>query len=238
MAKSALIMSSLAKKYWMALTGLFLCTFLIGHLIGNLQLLLPVGDAARDQFNEYALFMTSNPAIILLSYITYFSILFHALDGLLLTIRNRQARPQGYVSFKPSTNSIWASRNMGLLGTIILVFIIVHMNNFWAKLKFGGLEDTVYTTASGEEVRDLYSLTIGSFQDETFGLLMVIGYVLAMAAVAFHLLHGFSSGFQSLGVNHPKYNKFIRGLGIGFAILIPLAFAIIPVYIHFISDKI
>lgn len=238
MAKSALIKSSLAKKYWMAFTGLFLCTFLVGHLLGNLQLLLPVSEAARDQFNEYALFMTTNPLVLILSYVTYLSILFHAIDGLLLTINNRKARPQKYVSFRPSTNTIWASRNMGILGTVILAFIIVHMSALWAKMKFGSLDHTIYTTESGARVKDLYTLTLQTFQDSEWGLIIVIFYVLSMIAIAFHLIHGFGSGFQSLGVNHPKYNGFIRKFGYAFAILIPLAFAVIPVYIHFVLDKI
>lgn len=238
MAKSALLKSSLAKKYWMAFTGLFLCTFLVGHLFGNLQLLLPVSEATRDQFNEYGLFMTTNPAIVVLSWITYFSILFHAIDGAVLTYNNSKARPQGYVSFKPKTNTTWASRNMGLLGTVILVFIVLHMNAFWAEMKFGGLDNTIYTTQSGAEVKDLYTLTIGTFQDPGYGLLFSFIYLFAMAAIAFHLIHGFSSGFQSIGVNHPKYNGFIRKFGYAFAILIPLAFAVIPFYIHFVLDKI
>lgn len=238
MAKSALLKSSLAKKYWMALTGLFLCLFLVGHLLGNLQLLLPAGQAAKDQFNEYALFMTTNPAVKVLSYLTYFSILFHAIDGIVLTIHNRKARPQGYVSFKPSTNTMWSSRNMGILGTIILAFIVVHMSMFWAEMKFGGLDDTIYTTANGEEVRDLYTLTVKTFQDAQYGLWWAIAYGFAMLAIAFHLSHGFSSGFQSLGINHPKYNKFIKKFGWAFAILIPLAFAVIPFYIHFVLEKI
>ncbi|MGY5845803.1 succinate dehydrogenase cytochrome b subunit [Salegentibacter sp. HM20] len=238
MAKSALLKSSLAKKYWMAFTGLFLCTFLVGHLLGNLQLLQPMGDAARDQFNEYALFMTTNPAVMVLSYVTYLSIIFHAIDGIVLTIQNRKARPQKYVNFKPSANTKWQSRNMAFLGTIILVFIIIHMQMFWAQMKFGGLDDTIYTTASGAQVKDLYTLTIQSFQDPEYGLIWVGVYVLSMLAIAFHLLHGFASGFQSLGVNHPKYNGFIRKFGYAFAILIPLAFAIIPIYIHFGLEKI
>ena len=238
MAKSALLKSSLAKKYWMAFTGLFLCLFLVGHLFGNLQLLIPVSEGARDQFNEYALFMTTNPAVKVLSYLTYLSIIFHAIDGIVLTMNNRKARPQGYVSFKPSTNTMWSSRNMGILGTVILAFIIVHMSMFWGELKFGGLEDTVYTTANGEEVRDLYTLTVKTFQDAQYGLLWAIAYALAMVAIAFHLTHGFSSGFQSLGINHPKYNGFIRKFGIAFAILVPLAFAVIPFYIHFVLEKI
>ncbi len=238
MAKSALLKSSLAKKYWMAFTGLFLCLFLVGHLFGNLQLLIPVSEGARDQFNEYALFMTTNPAVKVLSYLTYFSIIFHAIDGIVLTINNRKARPQGYVSFKPSTNTMWSSRNMGILGTIILAFIIVHMAMFWGELKFGGLDETLYTTESGAEVKDLYTLTIKTFQDAEYGLWWAIAYALAMVAIAFHLTHGFSSGFQSLGINHPKYNGFIRKTGWAFAILVPLAFAVIPFYIHFVLEKI
>lgn len=132
MAKSALLKSSIAKKYWMALTGLFLCLFLAGHLAGNLQLLVP-NNALN--FNQYALFMTSNPAVKLLSYLTYISILFHAIDGILLTIQNKKARPIGYAKTDGSSSS-FASRNMAVLGTIILVFIATHMVNFWAKMHF------------------------------------------------------------------------------------------------------
>ena len=238
MAKSALLKSSLAKKYWMAFTGLFLCLFLVGHLLGNLQLLLPVSEAAKDQFNEYALFMTTNPAVKVLSYLTYLSIIFHAIDGVLLTIHNRKARPQGYVSFKPSTNTMWSSRNMGILGTVILAFIVIHMTMFWGEMKFGGLDDTIYTTENGAEVKDLYTLTIKTFQDAQYGLIWAIAYGLAMLAIGFHLSHGFASGFQSLGVNHPKYNGFIRKFGYAFAVLVPLAFAVIPFYIHFVLEKI
>ena len=238
MAKSALLKSSLAKKYWMAFTGLFLCLFLVGHLLGNLQLLLPLSEAAKDQFNEYALFMTTNPAVKILSYVTYISIIFHAIDGIVLTINNRKARPQGYESFKPSTNSMWSSRNMGILGTIILAFIVVHMTMFWGEMKFGGLDETIYTTANGDEVKDLYTLTIKTFQDAQYGLLWAIAYAFAMLAIGFHLSHGFSSGFQSLGVNHPKYNGFIKKFGYAFAVLVPLAFAVIPFYIHFVLEKI
>lgn len=132
MAKSALLKSSIAKKYWMSFTGLFLCVFLLGHLAGNLQLL--TGTAL--QFNQYALFMTTNPAVKILSYVTYFSILFHAVDGFLLTIQNRKARPVGYVKQDAGANSGFASRNMAVLGTLILVFIVTHMTNFWAKMHF------------------------------------------------------------------------------------------------------
>lgn len=131
MAKSALLKSSIVKKYWMALTGLFLCLFLAGHLAGNLQLIF----GTSLQFNEYALFMTTNPAVKLLSYLTYISIIFHAIDGIMLTIQNKKARPIGYAKTDGSSSS-FASRNMAVLGTVIFVFIATHMVNFWAKMHF------------------------------------------------------------------------------------------------------
>ena len=273
MAKSALLKSSLAKKYWMALTGLFLCLFLAGHLAGNLQLIF--SDALH--FNQYALFMTTNPAVKLLSYLTYISILFHAIDGIVLTVQNRAARPIPYVKENAAASSPWASRNMAVLGTIILVFIVTHMVNFWAKMHFdekmplqtisietqgqkqdfylttdagylpvsqvapGGLEiknrtefyDTTANVKVKEGYKDLYKITIAFFQDAKTGLIATLLYVLAMLALAFHLWHGFASAFQTMGVNSPKYSPIIKGFGKGFAIIVPLLFAIIPIYIHF-----
>lgn len=278
MAKSAILKSSLAKKYWMALTGLFLCLFLVGHLAGNLQLIF--SDALH--FNEYALFMTTNPAVKLLSYLTYISIIFHAVDGIMLTVQNRKARPIRYAKENSAANSAWASRNMAVLGTLILVFIVTHMVNFWAVMHFdknmplqtvqieyeGKKEDYYITTTVGKEryipanyleeigleirnrtefyekkgnvkiaegYKDLHKITFEFFKDPSYGLIATILYVIAMFVLAFHLLHGFASAFQSLGANNPKYNGLIKGFGKAFAIIVPLLFAIIPVYIHFFA---
>ena len=276
MAKSAVLKSSLAKKYWMALTGLFLCLFLIGHLAGNLQLLVP--DNALN-FNKYALFMTTNPAVKILSYLTYISILFHAIDGIVLTVQNQKARPIGYAKERPEANTKWASRNMAILGTLILVFIVTHMVTFWAPMHFdknmpsqtvmidgqGGQKQEFYlTTDAGylpksqvdmrlieiknrtefydagakvkikEGYKDLYKITIAFFKDEKYGLIYTLLYVVSMAVLAFHLNHGFASAFQSMGLNNRKYNGFIRGFGSIFSIVVPLLFAIIPLYIHFV----
>lgn len=135
MSKSVILKSSIAKKYWMALTGLFLCLFLVGHLLGNLQLFMG-GEEGKRAFNEYAYFMTHNPLIKVMSYLTYLSILFHAIDGILLAIQNKKARPVNYAYSKPSANSSMASRNMAVLGSVILIFIVTHMANFWWKMKF------------------------------------------------------------------------------------------------------
>ena len=285
MAKSALLKSSIVKKYWMALTGLFLCLFLAGHLAGNLQLIF----GTSLQFNEYALFMTTNPAVKILSYLTYISILFHAIDGILLTFQNKAARPIAYAKTNPSANSSFASRNMAVLGTIILVFIVTHMVNFWAKMHFdenmpiftktidvNGAPQIFYVgTQTGqyfplEQVatkdesieaaamtkqfviknrtelyftradvktadlyKDLHKLTFDFFRDSKIGLAATIGYVLAMLALAFHLWHGFQSAFQSLGATGSKLTPAIKLFGKLFSVIVPLLFAIIPIYIHF-----
>ena len=224
MSKSVLIKSSLAKKYWMAGTGLFLCLFLVGHLLGNLQLLLPA-EIASDSFNLYAKFMTTN--LLLKSFIlTYFSILFHAIDGILLVVQNKKARPVDYAYNKPSANSNWASRNMGLLGTVLLLFLVVHMRSFWYEMHFGDIPTVLI---GGEDVKDLYAITTSAFQE----LWYVILYVVCMVAIAFHLSHGFSSAFQTIGATHPKYSPIVKKIGYAFGILIPFAFAIIPLALYF-----
>ena len=135
MSNSVLFKSSIAKKYFMALTGLFLCTFLIGHLLGNLQLIFNTGEEGRRAFNEYAYFMGHNLFIQILSYTTYLALIIHAVDGIMLTIQNKKARPVNYAYSNPKANSGTASRNMAILGTLILVFIATHMANFWWKAK-------------------------------------------------------------------------------------------------------
>jgi len=235
MSRSALLNSSLTKKYWMAATGLFLCLFLLGHLAGNLQLFIP-GDVGRLQFNEYARFMTSNPAVKILSYVTYVSILFHAIDGLILSIGNRKARPVRYAMEKASANAAWSSRNMGVLGTVILAFIVMHMQNFWYQMHWGQVG--VQTAPDGSELKDLHTVVLAFFDPSrnswAFGAVLL--YVLAQAAIAFHLNHGFSSAFQSLGARHPKYYPIIQTAGKLFSYVVPAAFAAIPVYL-FISQS-
>lgn len=219
MASSALLGSSLAKKYWMALTGLFLCVFLIAHLAGNLQL-LDGSPEGQLKFNAYAKFMTSFPVVKIVSYLLYASILFHAFDGILLTIQNRKARPIRYSYEKPNTNSKWYSRQMALLGTLVMVFIVIHMKSFWYEMHWGQLGlDT-------DGNKDLYTLVAASFSQSWY----VAIYVISMAVLAFHLLHGFQSAFQSLGLNHPRYTPIIKNVGVFFAVVVPIFFALIPVW--------
>src|SRR5687768_16962794 len=144
--------SSIGQKVMMALTGLFLCLFLVVHLSGNFQLLL---DDAGYHFNAYTKFMTTFTPIKVISYVTYLFVLIHAFKGLWLVSQNNAARKKGYKKFNGAANSAWASRSMGLLGTIILVFLATHMYQFWYQYKFSETvkyqEYTVYTNEAGEE---------------------------------------------------------------------------------------
>ncbi|MDF2157547.1 succinate dehydrogenase cytochrome b subunit [Algoriphagus sp. CAU 1675] len=217
--------STLGRKLVMALTGIFLILFLTGHVSGNL--LLFKGDGG-EAFNMYAKFMTTNPAVKLLSYLTYISVIGHVIYSIALTKLNKSARPVGYAESKASTNSAWSSRNMGILGTVILVFLAGHMYSFWFQMHWGGIPIVNY---AGEEYKDLYSVVNVAFQ-QTW---MVVLYVIAMVFLGFHLSHGFSSAFQTLGLNHKKYTPAIEAVGKFYCVVVPALFASMPLYIYFTS---
>lgn len=214
--------STIGRKLVMSLTGLFLIIFLVVHLIGNFQLL--AGDNGLA-FNAYAKFMTTNPLIKFTSYGLYAFILIHILMSIALSVKNKKARPVGYEKVKGSANSSFSSRNIGILGFIIFVFLVIHMRSFWYEMHWGSIQPD---TAGN---KDLYSVVNAAFSQWWYVAL----YVVCMVGLAFHLSHGFSSAFQTLGINHKKYTPFIKKLGIVYAILIPAAFAIIPLIMFFNS---
>ena len=214
--------STLGRKLVMALTGLFLITFLLVHLIGNLQLLKNDGGHA---FNVYAEFMSTNPLIQTVSKVNFALILGHIIVSALLTIKNRQARGAEGYAVGNRTSSIWSSRNMGILGTIILVFLVIHLKDFWAQMHYGSVPVQDY---DGKQVRNLYSLV-----NEWFHVGWYVGlYAFCMIGVAFHLWHGFISAFQTLGLNHLKYNGLISVVGKAFSIIVPALFALIPILMY------
>jgi succinate dehydrogenase / fumarate reductase, cytochrome b subunit len=218
---SKFLSSTIGRKLLMALTGLFLILFLVVHLIGNLQLLKHDEGQA---FNVYAQFMTSNPLIKTVGYINYTLILVHIIWALLLSRKNSAARgPQGYAVSKNSSH--WTSRNMGILGTFILIFLVIHLRGFWYEMHWGGIPTKNY---EGKEVKDLYTVVENAYSN----LAYVGVYVISMLLLAFHLWHGFISSFQTLGVNHPKYNPVIKFVGKAFAIIVPALFALIPIWMY------
>lgn len=215
--------SSIGRKVVMSLTGLFLCSFLVVHVAGNLQLFK---DDNGRAFNEYSFFMTHNPVIMAVSYLLYTSIVVHAIMALILTRYNQASRPVKYAYARPEANSPWSSRNMGILGTVLLIFIVIHMRTFWYTMHFGPVPVAEY---DGKEFKDLYKVVIEAFSH----LWYVAFYVLAMAALGYHLVHGFKSGWQSLGIRHRKYTPIFEFLGMYvFAILIPALFAAMPIYMY------
>lgn len=212
---------SIAKKILMSCTGLFLVTFLIAHLSGNLQLLL---DDEGEAFNRYAKFMTTFPLVKVISYLLYTTILLHVADGFYLAYKNKLARSKGYLVSKASTNSKWYSRSMALLGSFILFFLVIHLYKFWFQMHFGSVPVKVY---DGEEYKDLYSLVLNAYHNPVW----VAFYVAAMIPLAYHLLHGFQSGFQTLGIHHNSFTPIIKAMGIFIAVVVPIGFAIIPIFI-------
>lgn len=219
---SNLFSSTLGRKLVMALTGLFLILFLVVHLIGNLQLLYH--DEGRA-FNIYARFMTSNPLIKTIGYVNYAFIILHIVWSIMLSRKNRAAR--GSKGYAVSDNSShWTSRNMGILGTFILIFLIIHLRGFWYQMHWGDLAPVTY---DGENYKNLYAEV-----DAVYSLWWFVAiYVFSMLMLAFHLYHGFGSAFQTLGLNHVKYNPVIRFVGVAFAIVVPALFALIPIVMYF-----
>ncbi len=219
---SQALSSSLGKKLLMALTGLFLIIFLIGHLLGNMLLFK---DDGGQSFNEYAKFMTTTPAVLALSILTYVCILAHVIYSVVITIHNRKSRPVQYAVSNASANSLWTSRSMGILGTFVLIFLVVHLKSFWFEMKFGNIPMVDYDSGS---IKDLYTIVSAAFSQTWY----VAFYVIAMMLLAFHLSHGFKSAFQTLGLSHIKYTPLIKKVGTAFAIIVPLLFASMPVYMY------
>ena len=205
----------------MAITGLFLIVFLLVHMSGNMLLLK--GDEG-EAFNLYAKFMTTNTLIRVSSIILYSAIIAHVVWSIMLTRKNQTARPVKYAYEKASTNSSWSSRNMGILGTIILLFLVAHMRSFWYEMHWGEIGTKMY---DGEEVKDLYSVVVAAFSEWWY----VAIYIVSLCFLAFHLAHGFQSAFQSLGLNHKKYTPLIKTLGLLYSIIIPILFALQPIYV-------
>jgi succinate dehydrogenase / fumarate reductase cytochrome b subunit len=217
MANSAIFKSSIGKKFFMGITGLFLISFLIIHATINAMIWYNDGG---ETFSHWGHFMGTNPIIRTLEIGLVIGFIVHIVDGLLLWKANHEARPVKYKYNKPSANSKWYSRSMGLLGTLILIFLVIHTSHFW-------IPNRANQFATGEELK-LYDMMLEIFQNP----LVVAIYVLGCFSLFWHLLHGFKSAFQSLGLNHAKYNKAIEVVGIGFSVIVPFIFAMMPITIY------
>ena len=205
----------------MGITGLFLISFLVVHCFLNSFVFF---DKTGVLFNEGAHFMATNWIIRAMEVVLMLGLLLHIVQGARLTFENQAARPVKYAYNDGNANSKWYSRSMGLLGTLLLIFLIVHLSQFWTVSRFTGIPTV---DANGHE--DLYAVMKGTFSNIWF----VVLYVLSMISLGYHLLHGFASTFQTLGWNHKKYTPIIKSLGVAFSIIIPLLFALMPIAIYF-----
>lgn len=216
-----LITSSLGKKMIMALTGLFLISFLVIHVTINAMVFYNDGGAT---FSHWGHFMGTNPIIRILEIGLVAGFLIHIFQGFALWRQNRAARPEKYKHVRHPEKSKWYSRSMGLLGTIILLFLIIHTSHFWIPNR---VSQGISHWEDGE--LDLFARMLSIFSNP----IVVIVYLLGCFSLFWHLLHGFKSAFQSLGLNHVKYNGVIAFVGTAFSIIVPILFALIPIAIYF-----
>jgi succinate dehydrogenase / fumarate reductase, cytochrome b subunit len=218
----SIISSTIGKKFLIALTGLFLISFLIVHCGINAMIFYNDGGAT---FTHWAHFMGTNPIIRTLEIILIIGFLIHIIDAYVLWRQNKNARPIAYQYVKHSEKVKWYSRSMTLLGTLILLFLVVHTSSFW-------IPNRTNQFLKGEEL-PLYTMMLEKFQNP----ILVTIYLAGCISLFWHLLHGFKSAFQSLGLSHPKYDKGIAFLGISFSIIVSIIFAMMPIsiYFHFIE---
>jgi len=216
--------SSIGKKIIMSLSGLFLIAFLVVH-VGLNACIWAMDDGVM--FNKAAHFMGANVVPRILEIGLFAGFLLHIIQGFVLVAQNNAKRKIGYNVKMGSRGSTWYSKSMGLLGTLLLLFLIMHIAHFWVPSRITGLEPVFI---DGKEYHNLYGEMVSVFTDNP---LVVALYVIGCISLAWHLLHGFQSAFRTLGLSNHKYIKLIQGLGAGFSIIVPLAFAMMPVSFYF-----
>ena len=203
----------------MALTGVSLIAFLVVHV--GINACIWAGDGG-EMFNKASHFMGTTVVIRILEVGLFEGIILHIVQGYVLEFQNRSKRKTGYAVSLGNRGSKWYSRSMGLLGTLLLLFLIMHLSHFWVPSRFSDL-DTI--TIDGKECPNQYADIVRVFQNPVIDLL----YVLGCASLLYHLLHGFQSAFRTLGVGNTRYIALIKTTGFLFAVIVSVAFAMMPV---------
>lgn len=212
--------TSIARKFAMALSGLFLVLFLAQHFTINFTSVV-----SPDTFNELSHFMGTNFLVqALLQPVLILGVVFHFVMGFILEARNRSARGVKYDKFNGASNSSWMSRNMLISGIVVLLFLGLHFYDFW-------IPEMVhkYAESHPEDPTRYYEETVAKFTNDPIrtGL-----YALSFVFLMLHLLHGFSSSFQSIGFNN-KYSRALKVFTKAFAIVIPMGFVFIAIFHYF-----
>ncbi|TRX35255.1 succinate dehydrogenase cytochrome b subunit [Flavobacterium restrictum] len=219
MAKSALLKSSIAKKVAMALSGLFLITFLSLHFFINM-----VSVFSADTFNMMSHFMGYNPLIqFIMQPVLIAGVVFHFVMGFVLELKNRSARPIKYANYNGAANASWASRNMIVSGLVVLAFLGLHFYDFWfAEMLYK------YVNVNAIDETRYFPELVHKFESPVRTGIYCVAFVL----LSLHLWHGFNSSFQSVGFDN-KYAKALHKLGYAFAIVVPFGFIFIALFHHF-----
>lgn len=225
-----MLASSVGKKFVMAVSGLFLIAFLVVHVMVNacIWAVIFVPNDNGEVFNKAAhwLGQTMVPRILEIGLFVFFII--HIVQGYVLEIQNRQRRGIGYKIPMGSKGSTWYRKSMGLLGTIIFLFLIVHLADFWIPSRFGGLSEVPYIDTPGKYYHELYGKMMSVFQNIWIDVLYIIGCI----SLAWHLVHGFQSSFRTLGVSNKRYLALLNGTGWVFSLVVCLLFAMMPVSVY------
>ena len=224
--------SSVGKKFVMAFTGLFLISFLIVHVGINACIWADLVDDSDngEMFNKAAHFMGASYVIRIMEIGLFLGFFLHIIQGFMLEFQNRARRKKGYQVAMGSKGSAWYRKSMGLLGTLILLFLIIHIQDFWipSRITYASTLGEV-TYNNGAPIHDVYTRMLLVFSQAW----VVVVYLLGCFSLAWHLMHGFQSSFRTVGVHNKKYVAMIKGLGIAFSIIVPLLFALMPISIYF-----
>jgi succinate dehydrogenase / fumarate reductase cytochrome b subunit len=208
----------------MSTSGIFLMVFLVVHLFVNLLLIF---DDSGDLFNEGAHFMATNPVIKIMEPVLALGFVVHIVWSFFISLQNMKARPVGYKTVNNSQSSAWASRNMLVLGSLVLVFLVIHIIDFFWKMRYTGDPLLTHIVVDGKEMENAYALVAGLFKDS---LLFCLIYIVGAILLGLHMGHGFWSSFQTIGLSNKIWIQRLRVFGYFFAILIALGFSIIPLY--------
>ena len=210
--------SSIGKKYVMGFTGLFLITFLIVHVSINASIFL---NDKGETFNVLARFMSHNWIVRFLEVGLFVGLIAHIIQGLLLWRQNAAARPVAYHTRKPEKNSKWYSRSMGVLGTLILLFLVLHLSHFYV--------DTKIALYGGDKPHNTYEEMKEVFQQWW----VVVLYVLGVISLFWHLMHGFQSAFQTFGIVNKRFAPIIQFVGLGYTVIVCALFVLMPLAFFF-----
>jgi succinate dehydrogenase / fumarate reductase cytochrome b subunit len=223
--------SLIGKKIVMALTGLFLISFLLIHVGLNSTIFNDLDIFNKNDhgamFNKAAHFMGTSVVIRILEVVLFAGFILHIIQGYAIEIKNRKLRGVGYRINLGNRGSKWYSRSMAILGTLIFLFLIMHVSHFWVPSRItDSLEPVTYNHV---ETPNLFLKMYVTFQQP----LIVILYVLGVISLAYHLFHGFHSAFRSLGVHNKRYLDMLTICGYCITIIITVLFALMPISMYF-----